>query len=788
MKPIIPDNLIAEVARRNCIAFIGAGLSAGVGLPGWPQLIRQMIDWCDSHGISLSNKSDIESFLKEGKLLQAADALHAKMGDDKYHQFLKEVFLRPDLKPTEVHKILVKIPFTSAGTTNYDSLIEDGYREARPGESITVFTQVDHEQLGTALHAKRYFVLKAHGSIERPGTIVLGFKDYSRLIHRSEGYRTFLRTMFLDRTVLFLGFSMTDPELLLLLEELKEIFEGKTPIHYALMDVSKTTQTEQEQFEENYRVKIIPYTPSAVDHPEVKSFLTELGEKVTQQAIWYQMEEARKAAEDDDPNYQVVFTTDGEFIIKERYPGAAEKNPLKFSVTIKGREAIEAVKRLEATGEPLEIKGEDIVSATLPDIISRYIKVTGHSGISTGVGRGEMKRIVKATIECADGETASLNNIILENVQGGNERAILSNENQDIPWKFRLAIQSGEEEVHLNYTFNDVGLPIKRALDGLRFSRALSKGGFLHFENEETGEQFAHADIAPGVMPAPEPLLIRVLEALEVIQKKTPARFTSPHDVPADMIKNIFAVQQIVETGSIEFQPPYRQGATLEQAKDSFEQFSKGATAKFTQYADDWVFVVLGQHVSLGPVLVTCEKFSVTPEDLEVLRKAIEVSPADGVIEIRMTPVAGEKFEAKLPNWLPAEEREKIHNLQFARTVSLNHFIALLFESAQKDEQTLDIEEFMTLLNGAKDEKSEQGVPLNYLSSATPQELVTAFALVIAGLKPDEKLKLAASLFKGEWLPSSEAAGLAGLDEAIFLDQASKQIKGQKARPAGSDI
>ncbi|HEX8843788.1 MAG TPA: hypothetical protein VF791_04055 [Pyrinomonadaceae bacterium] len=94
----------------------------------------------------------------------------------------------------------------------------------------------------------------------------------------------------------------------------------------------------------------------------------------------------------------------------------------------------------------------------------------------------------------------------------------------------------------------------------------------------------------------------------------------------------------------------------------------------------------------------------------------------------------------------------------------------------------------MALLDGAKDEKSEQGVPLNYLSSATPQELLTAFEPLVAGLKPDEKLKLVASLFKGGWLPSGEAAGLAGLDEAIFLDEVSKQTKGQKARPAGSDI
>src|SRR5947209_6495936 len=261
MKPIIPDPLVAHIARQNSIAFVGAGLSAGLGLPSWPQLIRQMIDWCESHGISLPNKADIEHLLNvKTDLLAAANALRAKMGDDKYHQFFGEVFLRPNLKPTEVHKLLAKLPFVGAATTNYDPLLEGGYREIHPGESFDVFTHADHKQLGTALNAKRYFVLKAHATIERPDTIVLDTKDYGGLIYASKGYRTFLHAMFLQRTILFLGFSMTDPDLLALLRELKVIFKGHIPTHYALMDARGVTQTELEQFEENYGVKIIPYT------------------------------------------------------------------------------------------------------------------------------------------------------------------------------------------------------------------------------------------------------------------------------------------------------------------------------------------------------------------------------------------------------------------------------------------------------------------------------------------------------------------------------------------------
>jgi hypothetical protein len=785
MKPVVPDGLVAQVAQQNSIAFVGAGLSAGLGLPSWPLLIRQMIDWCEAQGISLPNKADIEILLNNKKdLLAAASALRSKMGDDKYREFLKEVFLRPDLKPTEVHELLARLPFVAAVTTNYDHLVEEGYRKVHPDESVNVFTHTDHEQLGTALNAKRYFVLKAHGTVERPETMVLDSKDYRKLIFKSESYRTFLRSLFLHRTTLILGFSMTDPELLFLLAELKEIFEGHVTPHYALMDVTNTTPTEQEQFEEQYGVKIIPYTPSAPDHPEVKSFLVELGEKVMQNAIWYQMEEAKKALKDDDPNYQVVSTTEGELILKERYPGAAEKHPLKHSITVKG-EGIKAIERTLATGEPLNINAEDIVDVNLPDIIKRYFKITGHLGISSGVGRGDMKRTVKATMECADGETASLDNIILEEIQGGKKQAILSNEKQDVPWKFRLTLLADEEGQPLQFTFDDVGLPVKQALEGLRFRRALSKGGFLRFEDVKTGEQFAHADIEPGTMPALESIVIRILEALEVIQKKTRVQFTSPEGASEEMVKNIFDVEHIVETGSVEFQPPLRMGATLDGAKETIEIFSKeGVTGALTQYATDWVFNILGQEVSLGPVLTTCEKWRVTPDDVEVLRKTVESSPANVVVEIRMTPVDGAKFEAKLPNWLPPNEREGVYNHPQARRSILNLLIPMLFEAAQTADGALDVQIFMALLNQAKGQKSEQGVPLNPLDTVTPKELMAVLLPLVAGRKADERLKLSVHLYKERWLTSGEASLLGAVDEATFVKERDEKGGSDKARGA----
>src|SRR5215204_1023132 len=143
MKPIIPDDLLREVVRGNCVVFIGAGPSVGAGLPTWFQLIRQMAYWCNQRDVHLSNNADIEHLISVKKdLLAAADALQTEMGEDNYRQFMMEVFLRPELKPTEVHEIVAKIPFVGAATTNYDALIETAFRQIRAQEPVRVFTEV----------------------------------------------------------------------------------------------------------------------------------------------------------------------------------------------------------------------------------------------------------------------------------------------------------------------------------------------------------------------------------------------------------------------------------------------------------------------------------------------------------------------------------------------------------------------------------------------------------------------------------------------------------------------
>ncbi len=281
----IPPELIEQIRCGNAVLFVGAGLSQGAGLPGWPELLRQMMAWAETHGIDMHDRAELEGYVTDNKLLLVAEEMRDRLGQENFHRFMTKVFLKPDLKPTDAHKILPQIPFAAALTSNYDTLLEMAYTLVN-GTKPHSFTQADYPELSAALRSNKFYILHVHGTIDCIKTVVLGRKDYRQVIHANPAYRQYLTNLFGSKTVLFVGFGLNDPDLLSLLDELQAIFRDYAGQHFALMNAQETLAVEQKRFEKDYGIHIIPYIPSAPDHPEVHAFLADLAA---------QMAESRKA-------------------------------------------------------------------------------------------------------------------------------------------------------------------------------------------------------------------------------------------------------------------------------------------------------------------------------------------------------------------------------------------------------------------------------------------------------------------------------------------------------------
>jgi hypothetical protein len=216
----VPEELVDQIARGNGVVFVGAGLSQGAGLPGWPGLLRQMLDWSEAHGVNLADRAELEGYIENGELLLVAEEMRERLGKDDFRRFMAEIFRAPGLRPTELHEALVGIPFAAALTSNYDTLLESAYTIVN-GVLPHVFTHADYPELSAALRSGEFYVPKVHGTIDRIETVILGQSDYRDVMHAKPAYRQHLTILFSTKTVLFIGFGLTDPDLLLLLDELR---------------------------------------------------------------------------------------------------------------------------------------------------------------------------------------------------------------------------------------------------------------------------------------------------------------------------------------------------------------------------------------------------------------------------------------------------------------------------------------------------------------------------------------------------------------------------------------
>jgi hypothetical protein len=280
---INPD-LKSAIVNRNCVLFAGAGVSRGViqkdgkseeqYLPNWSGLLLLLLrDAANRKQISRVESSRLQRAVDEGKFLFAATAIRKKMGYREFDDALERVFRNPSLKPTDRHQIITRIPFSSIITTNYDKLIETAY--TLTGIMPSVYSYDNAPDIITALSQRKFCIIKAHGDIDRKETIVLSQQEYRDMVYRQPGFKAVLNTIFISKTVLFVGSSLNDIDIMLTLETVNESLSAKGPRHFALVPENDIGPEEIGHWRDFYGIQLITYKPTP-GHPQVDRFLRSL--------------------------------------------------------------------------------------------------------------------------------------------------------------------------------------------------------------------------------------------------------------------------------------------------------------------------------------------------------------------------------------------------------------------------------------------------------------------------------------------------------------------------------
>jgi hypothetical protein len=326
---------------------------------------------------------------------------------------------------------------------------------------------------------------------------------------------------------------------------------------------------------------------------------------------------------------------------------------------------------------------------------------------------------------------------------------ILSNEHQTVPWRFRQVIRFDESQSQATITIHTVNVPITQAVKALKFCQALSKGGSLKIESVETDMQLSHANIATGAFPTLDGNWIRICEALDLIQKKTGTLFRSPEVVSPEASREIGLVFQILETGRV-MATEFPLDLTRDEAADFLAKVSEDKPLRLTNYADDFVSVVYGTRISLGPAFIACDKMYITPTHVREIERQIQ--SGNDTISVSLTPVEGNVLEARFPQWLPKDEASIVLDLPVVREAALKNLVNALFDAAKDSNGSVNVKELVALFDEARKASSEEGILVNPLKTESFEAISAMIKTAASQLEDSVRDKVLEELDRKGWL------------------------------------
>lgn len=216
----IPAHLANQVRDGEVVLVLGAGASMGAlspsgkSAPNGAQL-----------GSALSDKF-LGGRLKSRTLAQISELAISESSLGEVQELVKTLLV--DLEPTSAHMVLPTFRWAGIATTNYDLLIEKAYEKKKSNAVQKLVSFVKNEERFSAGRGEHsLMLLKLHGClnnlVDETCPLILTTDQYVQ--HRERRSRLFdlLQEWAMERTIVFIGHSLQDPDLRQILLELAQV-------------------------------------------------------------------------------------------------------------------------------------------------------------------------------------------------------------------------------------------------------------------------------------------------------------------------------------------------------------------------------------------------------------------------------------------------------------------------------------------------------------------------------------------------------------------------------------
>ncbi|MBE8726795.1 SIR2 family protein [Flavobacterium hungaricum] len=230
----IPQKLEDAIKNNSLVIFVGAGCSMPLGMPSWKNLVEDILNHLDKkYGLtSDTNFKNILNGVKNNSksLLDALNKIENDSDNGIIFKIKTQEFINYQIEEiskklpeqSNIHSLLWEIS-NKIITTNYDKILE---KYIPKSISPKIFDNSNAFQSLKSQSDNAEFLYKIHGDYEDPKSIILFESDYKN-IYKNENYNAdTLATYFKEKTLLFIGFSLTDPFVNDLFMKIKEIYKG----------------------------------------------------------------------------------------------------------------------------------------------------------------------------------------------------------------------------------------------------------------------------------------------------------------------------------------------------------------------------------------------------------------------------------------------------------------------------------------------------------------------------------------------------------------------------------
>ncbi|MGQ5799754.1 SIR2 family NAD-dependent protein deacylase [Serratia sp. IR-2025] len=219
--------LFSAIFTKNYFLWIGSGFSYNFGFGSWNDVLINI-----SKKIDYELELDVTNPLKAAELLSCFAMQHHGYDEYKFNSLVAESLmeLKKEIKgPDWVRKFILFSPNTIV-TTNWDNQLESIFDYL---SNVVVRKDRSPQVLNNGRN-----IFKIHGDVGRPSSIVVTQSQYFSFQREDTYLNRKIYTLFSEASPVFLGYSLTDPNISFLYDEVYAHLGEEKPPAYMIVHPS----------------------------------------------------------------------------------------------------------------------------------------------------------------------------------------------------------------------------------------------------------------------------------------------------------------------------------------------------------------------------------------------------------------------------------------------------------------------------------------------------------------------------------------------------------------------